>query len=731
MKSTLTPPAGIISRVDPVTFEVIRHRLRGITTEQATRISEISGSKHVTEMSDFNVGLYLGDGSVAAMGRTILLHSACMAAMVRHVIADCAENPGIGPGDMFIVNDPWKGSVHAPDMAIVMPLFIDGRLVMWSGAMMHMPDIGGMQEGSMAMASTDALQEGLLLPPIKLMDAGMLRQDVWRMILANTRAASNMSLDLKGLMAANYAAKTGLEKLAGRYGVDAVLAVMEGLIATSAHRLRLRLSELPDVTVEVAGFFEYTPSVREIPEVRLILSKAGDRLRFDYSKSSMQVPESTNCTWSGLMAGISAAMLPTLAYDIAWNEGLYQPLEVICPEGLVCNARRPAAVSGNINGAVWEVEMVATSAISRILACTDLYMNEAQAGPCGRPAALGFFGVNQHGERYMGRTYDVLCSGTGAYFDHDGVSANGHHNIERTVISNIESLESDFPLLYLTRRLATDSGGAGRQHGGASLESAYVAHKAEPTVLRSAAAWDVPDSPGIFGGFPGAQNAFSVVRGSDVREQFAAGRVPSFHELRGERDAAGDLVSRTLLGTTDVIHAQQPAGGGWGDPIDRSLEDVTNDLHRRVVSRNVAEKLYGVVLDASGTVDAAASERRRAGIRSGRTMWPAQMTIDRTPMKSLARIHPLGDALEIAQDDRGRRWTRCRCGHVLAESRENWREYAGRMVGDPAETGLALRLHDRLELRQYSCRGCGKLLAVDVERVGAPDVHDIRFQLAE
>ena len=130
MSATIEPKADEARLADPITYEVIRHRLLGITTEQAARLVTISGSKHVTEMSDYNVGLYLPDGSVAAMGRTILFHSACMAAMVRSVIADCEENPGIGPGDMFIVNDPWKGSVHAPDMAIVAPLFIDGELVL-------------------------------------------------------------------------------------------------------------------------------------------------------------------------------------------------------------------------------------------------------------------------------------------------------------------------------------------------------------------------------------------------------------------------------------------------------------------------------------------------------------------------------------------------------------------------------------------------------------------------
>src|SRR5262245_60787586 len=141
--------------VDPVTYEVIRHRLLAITGEQAATLAAISGSKHVTEISDYNVGLYLADGAVATMGRTILYHASAMAAMVRHVIADCTENPGIGPDDMFVVNNPWNGAVNAQDMAIVAPIFYEGELIIWSGAMMHMLDSGARWPGRCWMDAPD------------------------------------------------------------------------------------------------------------------------------------------------------------------------------------------------------------------------------------------------------------------------------------------------------------------------------------------------------------------------------------------------------------------------------------------------------------------------------------------------------------------------------------------------------------------------------------------------
>jgi N-methylhydantoinase B len=722
--------------VDPVTFEVIRHRLLGITDEQAAKIMAISGSKNVTEMSDFNVGLYLPDGSVATMGRTILFHAYSMATMVRYVMEDCAENPGIGPGDMFIVNNPWKGTLHAADMCIVAPVFADGRLIFWSGALMHMADIGGMRPGSFCYDATECYQEGLQLPPLKLVEAGTLRQDLWKMILSHSRAAPAMTLDLKGLMAANHAAAEGLQKLANRYGVDTLLAVMAGLIRLSEERMRRRLRELPDATVEAVGYLDYDRATRTIPEVVLTLTKQDDRLTFDYSKSSPQVPAAVNCTFGGLMAGVCAGLLPTIAYDIPWNHGLYRPVEVICPEGLVCNARKPAAVSANIAGAVWEAEMTATAALSKLAACSDTYLREAQAAPAGRPGGGGstFGGVNHHGEHFSNSGLPSgLATGGGAYAHKDGVSTQGQHNIERTIVSNVESMELDLPLLYLSHGLTADGGGAGRHRGGQSTGTVFIPHKQERVHARVGGyTWDVPDATGIFGGYLGGLPDRVLLRDSDVQDHLARGRVPALADLAGETMRTAGLPSSELyVSPRDVVLAISGSGAGWGDPLDRPTDELQEDLEFGAVSPEAARTLYGAVLDADGGLDPAATEQRRAAVRAERREWPARrQPTAAPPADSLVRVGPLGDQLEIARDAEGAHWTRCRCGHVFAPARDNWREYAGCTVAAPAEVSPLLRLNAALEIRRYSCPGCGRLHAVDLCRKGTPDPHDVYLALA-
>ena len=721
-----------VADADPITFEVIRHRLLGIVDEQAARLSAISGSKNVTEMSDFNVGIYLPDGAVAVMGRTILFHASSMSSMVHHVIEDCAGNPGIGPGDMFVVNNPWKGALHGPDMAIVAPIFAGGELIFWSGGLMHMADIGGMREGGIGLDATDCYQEGLLLPPVKLVENGVIRSDIWNLIVSHSRAEFAMSLDLKGLIAANHAAAEGIGKLVDRYGVPVLRAVMARLIDDSEERMHRRLSELPDATIETIGYLEYNEAIKETPRVALTLTKAGDRLVLDYSASSEQTPDAKNCTWAGLMAGISAALLPTIAYDIPWNAGLFRALEVICPEGRLCNARKPAAVSGNIAGAVFEVQLATVGAISRLLACSDQYLGEAEAGPPGRPAVTVFHGAKADGQRVVGFTLDNLASGGAAYRDHDGVAVQGHHDIERTKISNVESLELDYPLLYLWRGLAADSGGAGRHRGGLSVGSIYAPHKAQRFFVPGLQRFEIPDSSGIFGGLVGAQNQQVLVRESDVRQRFAAGQIPDFEELAGEYVSTGDLPRSVALSEREVLKTISETGGGWGDPLEREPGVVQADLDAGAITREAAERLYGIELTSDDQVDPVATRERREAIRAVRRALPVREAAGDAPADGpLARVCPLGDRLEVVRDPNGQAWTRCTCGHLLGPATENWRGYAASDAAQPADIAVTLIVHASMEFRRYYCPRCGLQHSVDLVPKGAADPRDVRLHLSD
>ncbi|WP_229053492.1 hydantoinase B/oxoprolinase family protein [Aeromicrobium sp. Leaf350] len=721
-------PVGPSVDVDPVTFEVIRHRLLAITDEQGATLAAISGSPHVVNANDFNVGLYLPDGSVAAMGRTILLHSASMALITRHVIEDCEDDPGINPGDMFVVNNPWKGSIHAQDMGVVAPIFFDGELLAWTGAMCHMPDVGGSRPGSFCNDATECYQEGLQLTPTKLIADGKIRSDVWNLIMAHTRAAPAVNLDLRGLIGANNTAVRAMTQLAERYGVETVKAVMGGLIDLSDRRLRHRLETLPDAVVRSRAYLDNDGGLNEVYEVDLVLTKTGDTLHFDYSGSSPQVEGYINCTSSGLMAGINAALLPTLAYDAPWNEGLFRAVEVHAPEGLICNAKRPAAVSGGALEAGWLVEMTAVEALSKLVACSDELIGEAQAAPAGGPDQFVLSGVNAHGDPFTHVILDCLATGGGAYAHRDGVWTQGQHNIERQKISNAEDMELETPLLYLRRGLVTDSGGAGEYRGGQSMGSTFLVHRGSSLKATcNGHGWEAPNSTGIFGGLPGTQNIRDLVVDSGVAATFAEGSVPQdVHAIEGERPTMHGRQGAFPLSTGDVLASVHQSGGGWGDPIARATSALEEDLRTRAISPEAAVRLYGAVLDADGHLDDAATASRREEIRTDRRSWSRAEQQDVTAPGDLERVRPLGHALELAAGTDGAEFTRCRCGHVLAEGSGPWRQRAGeRRIREVHEVSLATRLSEKLEVRQYACPSCGTLLSTDVARPGAPVAHDI------
>ncbi|MFV2018531.1 hydantoinase B/oxoprolinase family protein [Micromonospora sp. LOL_023] len=732
-----TGPAGHSTAgrdVDPVTFEVIRHRLLAITDEQGAVLSAISGSPHVTEASDYNVGLYLPDGSVAAMGRTILLHSASMAAITRHVIADCGDDPGIAAGDMFIVNDPWKGAVHAPDLGIVAPIFYEGELLAWSGAMCHMVDVGAMQPGGFCSAATESFQEGLQLPPTKLIDGGRTRTDVWNIVLAHTRMASTANLDLRGLVAANHTAVRAMTELADRYGAATVRKVMSGLIELSETRLRNRLRELPDATVRSRAYLDNdgglaASEVDAVYDVDLVLTKQGDQLHFDYSGSSPQATGYINCTRSGLMAGVAAALLPTLAFDSPWNEGLFHPVEVHAPEGLIINARRPAPVSGGVLEAAWLVEMTAVECLSRLAACSDDLIGEAQAAPAGGPDQFVLTGTNSHGEHFTHVILDCLATGGGAYAHRDGVWTQGQHNIERQRIANAETVELDMPLLYLWRGLVTDSGGAGRHRGGQSIGAHYAVHGSDDvSAVCSGHGWLAPNSTGLFGGYPSGPNGRRLVRDSDLPERLAGGEIPDPETLTGDRPPMRGRAGKFRLGAASTLSYTHQAGGGWGDPLERPIEALRVDLRQRAVSPEAAVRLYGAVLDADGELDAAATADHRSRLRAERRAWPAAEALPAQPAADgRRRLGPIGDRLERIEVD-GARYVACHCGTVLAPLGQSWRRRAACLVStDVHQFSPATRLAEELEIRQYACPGCGLLHATDVSRRDADLATDMTF----
>jgi N-methylhydantoinase B len=693
---------------DPITFEVIRHKLQAITEEQAITLKSISGSPVVTDATDFNNGLYLADGSIVTMGPQVIFHTGTMSTVIRSIIERYQKNPGIRDGDMFILNDPYKGAIHQPDVSIVAPIFAGGRLIAWSGSCAHQLDTGGMSFGSWAYSATDVQQEAMLLPGVKIVENGEIREDIWQMIMGMTRLPDVVGLDLKGMIAANNVASRRLHELFARYGEDTVVGVMNEEIAASERSMRERLRSLPDGIYRARDYIDHDGLSNALYRVCLAVEKRGDELTFDMTGTSEQAPGFINCTWSGMKGALLTGLLPILAPDIRWNEGVLRPVTIKAPEGIVCNARWPAPVSGATVSTVWIVMNVAVAALSRLVSTSQATVREAQAVTKGQMSVLTFGGRDRDGSRFGAFLLDSMAGGGGASIDTDGLDGSGDYDVPRPSIANVEANESSSPILYLFRSFVPDTAGPGRMRGGATTAVGITPHDVagfDATLIGHGI--EVPNSTGLFGGLPGAcANHFLKTSKDDTAQLLTrftdAGDVMADP---GARDI-GAKPGGFHIGRGDVLAYTFQGGGGYGDPLRRDPDRVAHDVRTGFVSAQSAADHYGVILAEGAKVDQQATDAKRLAMRKSR--------LGAEPKKKLppAKNHHDQPDFFIGDD----KHFHCCCGSDFGRADEDWKAKAARQTLPPSSCGPHIRLHQELEIRGFSCPDCGTLLELEVCR---------------
>jgi N-methylhydantoinase B len=708
--------------IDPITFEVVRNKLAAITEEQAITLKRVSGSVIVVHATDFNNGTYLSDGSIVTMGPQVIMHTGTMSSVIRSIIADLSENPGINEGDQFILNDPYKGAVHQPDVSIVSPIFYEGERIAWVGSCAHQLDVGGMVFGSWNTQATEIQQEAMLLPGVKLVEGGEIRHDLWQMIMGMTRLPQNVGLDLRAMIAANNVAEQRLLELMDRYGPDVVLSVMHTEIDTSERQFRARLSALPNGVFRSVDFIDGDGHEEGLHNVSLTILKEGDGLVFDLAGTSPQAAGFINCTRSGLIGGLFNGMLPILAPDLRWNEGILRAVTLNAPEGILCNATRPAPCSGGTISAAWVSMNAAVMAIARLAACAMVTAGDSQAVSKGSVPVVPMSGLDEGGMPFGTMLLEGTAGGGGAGLGWDGLDPSGDFTTPRPSLGNVEDIEMDGPYLYLYRRLLTDTGGPGASRGGRSVGVALTPHGAD-WVRASLVGHGVkvPNSVGLFGGLEGA-TIEALLRHGDGSEPLTTDLPDPAAVRSGDAEVLNSKVATFQLQRGDVFAWTSEGGGGYGDPLDRDPARVVADVEQLIVSAERAALDYGVVL-RDGAVDEAGTAARRTTIRTER-LNGRPPTREPGPMQLSAGEGPIGPALRLDVD----RHVRCRCGEDLGPATENFKEAAVTRIVEPSDHGAHLVLHPELELREHICPACATLLEAEVVRRGEPSLHTIEIR---
>jgi len=598
---------------DAVLFEVLRHRLWAINDEAATTIARISGSPVANESYDFNTALMDNDGNVVVIGAYVMAHACALDRVVRYVIDEHSENPGIGEGDMYITNDPYVGAMHQPDVVVVAPIFLDGERIMWCGSVVHQPDVGGPLAGSVTAGAHSIYQEAIPMSPVRLVEAGRIRKDLEREYLIRSRLPELNALDLRGQIAANRVQADRVVELCRRYGRDKVLAAMDNLVDSTERRFRARLGELPDGRWRAVSLVEHDGVQDDVYVVSLTMDKRGDHLTLDFTDSADQAPALVNCGKGTLYGYAMAALLTLLAYDLPWSPAaLLRAVSIDSREGSVVDARWPAGVSMGNTAVGHAIRTVVNICVDNMLDASEGFERQVMASCMGSFAGQNISGLREDGTRFGTMLLDSLAGGGGARSFADGVDTAGVINSPKAAIGNVEVNEHNYPLLYLWRRQTADSGGPGRYRGGVGGDHAYMLHGAERMEsTQFAHGVEQPTGLGIAGGEPGSLQSFIVVRGG---RDLAARRL---EELHGEVQVLAPK-GTIELGPDDVYVHFYAGGGGLGDPLERPPEAVAADVGAGLVSAPAARREYFVVLSPDGLVDPGATETVRADERRRR-----------------------------------------------------------------------------------------------------------------
>jgi N-methylhydantoinase B len=533
-------------------------------------LQRTSKSPIIYEVLDFGSGLTDADGQLITQGNGVTVFIGTLTHAVRYTLEKFGPD-GLEPGDVVMTNDPYTGGgTHLSDVTLVVPVFDGESLIAFAASKAHWTEVGGKDPGSWTTDSTEIFQEGLQLPCVKLYEAGRPVQSMIDVIAANVRLPDMTLGDMHAQAAALRLGERRFHELCAKYGVDVVLGSMAALLDHGERLTRLELAELPKGTFEAENMIDDDGLGHGPFPVRVRVTISDDEFVCDFTGTHPQVPGPVNCTVTGLHSGVRTLFMAVTDPTIPVNDGCFRPIRIICPPGTIFTAERPAAVS-----TYWETLNYVSDLVWKAL---------APVVPTRLPA--GHF-LSVCGSVIAGRHPETdelfLCveaqtGGWGAGAAKDGEQGLMCVADGETYVIPVEVAEARYGVLFDEFSLDTGpTAGAGRHRGGRGCVRSYRALGEEMFVTATCGRHKFPPW-GVAGGRDGSRNEIRFTH-ADARV-VVMGKSARYRLERGE-------VATIVTGT----------GGGWGDPHDRPVGEVVEDVKDGYVSLEQAERDYGVVLD--------------------------------------------------------------------------------------------------------------------------------------
>ena len=516
-----------------VQLEVFKHLLASVAEEMGVRLRRSAFSPNIKERCDYSCAVFNAAGKLIAQAEHIPVHLGAMPLSVEA----CLNRMSFAPGDVAIVNDPFEGGTHLPDITLVSPVFISEngqeRLLGFVANRAHHSDVGGMSPGSMPL-SKELYQEGIIIPPLKLISGGLRNQALWDFFLANVRTPVERIGDLQAQLAANRAGIQRLQALADRYGHEVIERNMDGLLAYSERLTRQLIAMLPDGAYFYEDYLDDDGIDPDLIKIRVTITIQGEEIIVDFEGSSPQCQGSVNAVYAITLSATTYVLRCLLGLDIPGNTGCMAPVMVRAPKGSVVNAVRPAAVAaGNVETAQRIVDVIigamAQACPQRVPAASQGTMNNVTVG-----------GWDSRRHRPFAY-YETLGGGMGAGPHHHGASGV-HSHMTNTLNTPVEALEYAYPFRVTHYGLRQGTGGNGAHQGGEGvIREIEFLSDAHVTILSDRR----KTKPyGLAGGLSGISGRNTLVR--DGQESLLPGKT-TFESKPGDR-----------------LRIETPGGGGYG-----------------------------------------------------------------------------------------------------------------------------------------------------------------------
>ena len=574
-----------MSAIDPITREIIQNALAATADEMAVALYRTAYSTVVRDCLDYSTSLCAANGDMIAQGVTIPLHLGAVPYAMETLFAKFEGD--MEPGDVFIMNDPFDGGMHIPDIFIVKPIFQEEERIGFAVSTAHHLDLGGRLPGSSACDNTEIFHDGLRIPWLKLHHRGVPDDALYTLLRANVRVPRMTLGDLNAQLSACHIGERRILELAAKYGVETFRSCAADLIDYTERLVRAEIASWPDGSHTFTDYLDSNGVGGPRVKLKVTITVEGDSLTADFRGTDPQAPGAINNSLSFTASVATLCVRSVFREEIPNTAGMFRPIRIVTEPGTVVHGVMPAASSmRGITG--FRLVDTMFGALSGIV--PDRVMAAGEGGN-----SLVIIG-GEHEDKSPYVYFELICGTWGGRPDRDGI--DGITN-PANVASNVpvEQAESEYPLRIERYGLVDDSGGAGKYRGGMAIEREWTLLRDDAHLaIRSDRRDHLPY--GLYGGLPGS---------------------PSNSIRRGP---GGDEVLPTMISTRlaagESLYHRQPGGGGWGDPLERPPQEVARDVGNGKVSLQSARREYGVLLDDRLAVLEKETDRQRSEIRASR-----------------------------------------------------------------------------------------------------------------